>query len=322
MPDRIGSRTTVPAGDNVMAPASVLPHQDESVGRGRALVAQRRLCTVLREFRVQAGFTQDDVAAALEWSTSKILRLENGATKISRTNLQAMLSHYNVTDVDTIERMLADQRAAREPGWWNNYSSLPPRWRTFIRHEAAATRISEFQSLLVPDLLRTARYAQLVDHCGPDPFADQGYVDVAPQIRPFRVSLVTDQDGPEMRFVLDEGVLWRKIGSPEVMDEQLAVLADLVEQSRLSLTILPLDRYWDAGAPRFSFVLFDLDGPDEQTAFAPDLDGWPAPYSDSAAVNDAFEQMLSITTGRQHALDYIEHARRHVDRGKYVALAA
>ena len=57
---------------------------------------KRRLIMALKEARERAGHTQKEVAAALEWSPSKLLRMENGQVKIETTDLQALLGQYGV----------------------------------------------------------------------------------------------------------------------------------------------------------------------------------------------------------------------------------
>ena len=46
---------------------------------------QRRLRAELRRAREQAGKTQKEVAEALDWSPSKLIRIEAGAVIISTT---------------------------------------------------------------------------------------------------------------------------------------------------------------------------------------------------------------------------------------------
>ncbi|MBV8994153.1 MAG: helix-turn-helix transcriptional regulator, partial [Pseudonocardiales bacterium] len=57
--------------------------------------------------------TQRDVAAAMDWSQSKLIRIESGAVKISTNDLRALLAHYGV-DTSRIDALLAVGRAARE----------------------------------------------------------------------------------------------------------------------------------------------------------------------------------------------------------------
>jgi transcriptional regulator with XRE-family HTH domain len=52
----------------------------------------------LRQARHSAGLTQRQVADQMDWSQSKMLRIEKGVVGISTTDLQALLACYKVTD--------------------------------------------------------------------------------------------------------------------------------------------------------------------------------------------------------------------------------
>lgn len=52
----------------------------------------------LREARRRAGLTQRQVACEMDWSPSKMLRIESGLVGISTTDLQALLNYYRVPD--------------------------------------------------------------------------------------------------------------------------------------------------------------------------------------------------------------------------------
>ena len=66
--------------------------------RGRFAALRRRLTTQLKRLRRKAELTQRQVAQALDWSPSKIIRIEQGTVRIRVTDLQALLNLYGVTD--------------------------------------------------------------------------------------------------------------------------------------------------------------------------------------------------------------------------------
>ena len=59
-----------------------------------------------------------------------------------------------------------------------------------------------------------------------------------------RQALLARADPPLLYVLLDEGVLHRPVGTPEVMAGQLARLADLSEQTYATLQVIP----YSAGA--------------------------------------------------------------------------
>src|SRR5689334_18400759 len=59
-------------------------------------VARRRVRMALREAREAAGYTQHEVADEMEWSLSKVIRIENGDVSIAPNDLKPLLNFLNV----------------------------------------------------------------------------------------------------------------------------------------------------------------------------------------------------------------------------------
>ena len=76
-------------------------------------VQRRRLRAELRRMRLEANQTQEQVANAMDWSLSKLIRIENGSVGISTNDLRAILLHYEITDESRTSELLALSRAAR-----------------------------------------------------------------------------------------------------------------------------------------------------------------------------------------------------------------
>src|ERR1700761_7404927 len=88
-------------------------------------VQRRRLRAELRRARLDAGLTQEQVSTAMDWSLSKLIRIENGTTAgISTNDLRAMLQHYKITDKARTDELTALARASRERSWWSTYRDV------------------------------------------------------------------------------------------------------------------------------------------------------------------------------------------------------
>jgi transcriptional regulator with XRE-family HTH domain len=61
-------------------------------------VDRRRLRVALRQAREAAGFTQNQAATALDWSISKIIRIEAGVSGITPVDIHALLTLYGQHD--------------------------------------------------------------------------------------------------------------------------------------------------------------------------------------------------------------------------------
>ena len=84
---------------------------------------KRRLRVALRQARVDAKMTQKVAADELVWSTSKIVRIEQGTVPATPTDVRAMLHLYRVTDESRIEDLVDLAKNAREDKGWNAFSA-------------------------------------------------------------------------------------------------------------------------------------------------------------------------------------------------------
>lgn len=123
-------------------------------------IHRRRLRSELRKAREAAGMTQRDVAAAMDWSQSKLIRIETGAVNISTNDLRALLGHYGIERART-ENLVEVARASRDQPRWNVYKDVAePEYIAFLGYESSASIIRNFEPLLIPGLLQTEEYAR------------------------------------------------------------------------------------------------------------------------------------------------------------------
>lgn len=81
---------------------------------GQDVSTQRQMLRAeLRNERKLARLTQNQVARDMDWSPSKMLRIETGAVGISTTDLRALLTYYNIKDKPQIEELVDSARAVR-----------------------------------------------------------------------------------------------------------------------------------------------------------------------------------------------------------------
>lgn len=195
----------------------------------------RRLRTELRRLRDGAGLTQQQVADELEWSLSKVIRIETGVVGVSLTDLQAMLIRYGVNDPEHVQRLAAMARAARQDGWWTKYrASYSRSFLTFLGLESSATEVRQYHQLVVPGLLQTRDYAQAVLRIWSD---DVAYITLGTEVRIDRQRLLENAD-TKLFFVLDEAVVRRVVGGYPVMREQLERIKELSRRSNVTIRVM------------------------------------------------------------------------------------
>lgn len=92
----------------------------------------------------------------------------------------------------------------------------------------------------MPGLLQTSAYARAVIQSGPARLYTHD-VQRRVDLRQERQRQLDQPDGPRLWAVIDESVLMRTVGGPQVMRGQLEHLAAMMQQPRITLQIAPLD---------------------------------------------------------------------------------
>ncbi|MER6108766.1 helix-turn-helix domain-containing protein [Streptomyces hirsutus] len=213
---------------------------------------RRKLRLALKAARDKTGLTQRAAADRLDWSLSKVIRIEAGTVSLSVTDLQAMLRLYEVTDDDLVTELEHAARGSKGQSWWSEYNDIiPPPFAQFLGYESAADSLRGFHPTLVPGLLQTADYTAALFAPSPTATLVQQRVD----LRSARQERIFGDGGPQVTMIVDESALLRLIGGPGVMRNQLAHIRQLTENQKIKMQVLP----FSAGAHdslEDSFVLF------------------------------------------------------------------
>jgi transcriptional regulator with XRE-family HTH domain len=223
------------------------------------VVQSALLCWELARLRRERELTHAQVAAVLDWPPSRLIKIEGGHGTITTADLDALLAQYEITEVATVELFHARHRGARERAWWDSYAGqVNPAYLEYVGYEAGAVSIRQFQNSLVPGLLQTRRYADVVTNvCA----ADAQWVTPVTELRFERQShLASRSEPPRQLFVIDEAVIRRHVGISQdaaIMPDQLRSIARRAEQDTLvTVRVIP----FDAGAHPGLFGPFTLLG--------------------------------------------------------------
>ncbi|WP_432835514.1 DUF5753 domain-containing protein [Dactylosporangium sp. CA-092794] len=209
------------------------------------IVGKRRLRAELRRLRRERELTQDLVAAEMEWSLSKLIRIENGTVAISVSDLRSLLAYYRVHDPKAVDELLELARAAKRRMWWDEYRPvLPAQLITYVGFEAEATRIGEWSPIMFPTLLQTRRYA----HATSDPESAQAERRVEFHMRR-QDELFNREDPPRMQALLDESVLRRGPvpGDDALLVDQIEHTIEFAQRPYTDVRVVPLNAGYHPG---------------------------------------------------------------------------
>jgi transcriptional regulator with XRE-family HTH domain len=206
-------------------------------------VARRRVRLALRKAREAKDFTQGQVAEAMEWSLSKVMRIESGEVTISPNDLRPLLHYLGVSGRAEIDELIQLARASRRrQEWWDEphfRGHVTPAMLQLIQYEAMAKAVRHFYSAIVPGRLQTSAYAEAIFNSYREELSEED-IAVRLEVRQRRRDdLLARKDPPKIFLLLDESVLMREIGGPRVLGDQLADLLRLVKEGRLNVRVVP-----------------------------------------------------------------------------------
>jgi transcriptional regulator with XRE-family HTH domain len=279
-------------------------------------VARRRVRLALRKAREAKSLTQTDVANAMEWSLSKVIRIEAGEVAVSASDLLRLLPYLDIADSAEVDQLKADARASRQQRW-----SIDPRHRQhlsratleLLQYEQEATVIRYFHPQLIPGILQTPDYAAAIFRSYTDPINEE-HVQVRMEARLHRRDRVLGtSDAPDYLVILDEAVLHREIGGPAVMGDQLRELLRVMDTTRLLVRVIPFTAPAAPIALVGPFSVLDM-GDDEAVLYreTPQGDEIVRKHIEIIEHRDLFERLWPL------ALDDTESVRLIGERAEFM----
>ncbi|MCZ9337835.1 helix-turn-helix domain-containing protein, partial [Streptomyces sp. TRM76130] len=206
---------------------------------GSPTARRRRLSIELKKLREKKGLTCAQVGAALDWSGSKVNRMETGSGRVQPSDIDALCRFYGTGD-ELREFLKSLARQAKTRGWWQVHGSGVPEWFSiYIGLEQDASTIRQYQCEVVPGLMQIEDYARELHACGS--YLPPEDIDRAVRVRLERQGTLAGPDAPDCWFVVSEGAVRRIVGNRQIMRAQLERVLDVVEQPRVTLQVLAFD---------------------------------------------------------------------------------
>ncbi|MEV0403956.1 helix-turn-helix transcriptional regulator [Actinoallomurus sp. NPDC050550] len=268
---------------------------------------RRRLAQQLRTLRDQADMKSAEVAARLEWAPSKLTRMERNEGKRYDVNDIALLCEIYGTDDRLRDHLMQLARDGRKRGWWDPYDKmLSEATTTFIGLEAEAASVLVFEPLTVPGLLQTEDYAHAVMRASAANLSEE-QIQTRIDVRMRRQKALYEDPPLEVFAVLDEGVLRRQVGGPEVMRAQREHLRRVAELSNVTVQVIPFDAGAHPGMSS-SFNILQFPEPGDLDAVFTDLVAGEMFIEESAEVkryHAAFLNLVGAAASPANTLDIL-----------------
>jgi transcriptional regulator with XRE-family HTH domain len=208
-------------------------------------VARRRVRLALREAREASKLTQQQVADQMDWSLSKVIRIENGDVTIAPNDLRPLLGYLGVKDKSIISALLIDAKVARtrqRQAWYQKPQMreiLSDSYRKLIEYEAEATAIRYFSIYFIPGPLQLPGYVEAMYELWVDEIPDKNIEGLREAREQRRDTLLSRAGSVELFVLLDESVLMRPVGGTRVFLDQLRELHRLATSGLIKLKMVP-----------------------------------------------------------------------------------
>lgn len=181
----------------------------------------------VRRLRRQAGLSQTQLAKAIPLSQSTVSGIELGEKPVKKDQAER-LDVLLTSDGYLVKLWKTVQEGHAIPDWYREVPEM----------EQRATEIHSYQPLLIPGILQTEKYARASIRAG-NRLASTAEINAQVRARIKRQETLRKEEAPFLVAVVDESVLYRPLGTPETMKEQLAHLRKVSEWERAEILVVP-----------------------------------------------------------------------------------
>jgi transcriptional regulator with XRE-family HTH domain len=199
---------------------------------------RRRLMTELRRTRLAAGKTQREVADALDWSASKVIRIEAGQVAISTTDLKALLGYYGASDQKRTDELVKMAQGSKKQPWTQYKDLLSQDSIRYLGYASSCSIFRQFDADVVPGLLQTEEYTRALNYGAYGSMVSE--LDRLVEFRQEMQDVILDSATPrKFSFIIDEGVIRRAVGGRRIMTRQLEKLSVLARRPDVKIQVVP-----------------------------------------------------------------------------------
>ncbi|MEV7287668.1 Scr1 family TA system antitoxin-like transcriptional regulator [Streptomyces sp. NPDC093252] len=266
--------------------------------------AQAAFGARLRSMREGRGWTQDQLALRMDYSSVHISAVETGRKSPTlRFSRSADVAFGLVGATDAFERGYREIRLG----------AMLEGFPEYVKFEGRAVEIRLFNIGVIPGLLQTPEYARVLA----DSAIRRGAI--TPEQAERRVALVAERQAtllrtvPPMVFVtMDESCIRRPVGGAEVMDAQLASLIEFADRPNTLLQMAP----YEIGERRtFNLPVNLLTMPDRSVVYYAESQAQgnlDRETTSVAAVFTAYHQLQAVALSPAASVAMIEQVRKGI----------
>jgi transcriptional regulator with XRE-family HTH domain len=285
-------------------------------------IARRRVRMALREAREAAELTQQQVADEMEWSLSKVIRIENGDVSIAPNDLRPLLTFIGIKDRVRVAELLAEAKIARarqRRAWYQAQEyreTLTEPLRRLIEYEAEAAAIHSFSVFHFPGLLQTPEYSAALMRTWDDD-------DIGPRNKHYRLearrlrqeTVIARLDRMRFTVLLDEAVFMRPVGGARVFAKQLRRVLHLNDGQQIEMRMVPFTMeaaglsYWAV----YDLLYLDHDGADSNAVMYRENGMTDDFVEDPRTISKHFDRYQKLWDAAMDGVDTNDFVKRRIE---------
>ncbi|MFP1630006.1 DUF5753 domain-containing protein [Streptomyces sp. 5K101] len=199
----------------------------------------RRFAAELSQLHTAADLGSQQLTRRTRVSPATVHRVINAQVCPQHRTVAALLDAYGTPELQRNAVLALHGMALVEQAELREYPpDLPTQYVTYMRYEAMARSVQNFEAQFVPGLLQTRAYTRAVIQ-GVRPTLPPESVHHRVEVRTGRQSLLTGDRPLHLAVIMDEAALWRQVGGPLIMGEQLRHLHAAAAQPNITLQVIP-----------------------------------------------------------------------------------
>ncbi|MEV6011826.1 helix-turn-helix transcriptional regulator [Streptomyces sp. NPDC051976] len=196
--------------------------------------SMRMFGSVVRSLREARGLSTDEVAAHAGYSRSLTVKIERGERMPPPLFVDKAEDLFGSGEV--LAKAAAHLDRGNFPSWFEPYAEL----------EKSAISLYTYDTLLINGLLQTEEYARAV-FTAYRPMLDSDEVERRVQARMARQELLNRTPAAQLGFILEEWVVHRLMGEPDLRRRQAARLLEVGAQRNVTIQVMPMSFKAHAG---------------------------------------------------------------------------
>ncbi|WP_406096608.1 helix-turn-helix domain-containing protein [Streptomyces sp. NBC_01013] len=280
---------------------------------GSPTARRRRLAIELKKLREESGFTCNHVGRELDWSGSKVNRLETGLGRVQPSDVDALCRFYG-TSTELRDLLKSFAKESKTKGWWHGHGEAVPAWfSVYVGLEQAASDLRSYQGEFIPGLLQTPEYATELSRASADRTEDEigNLVDV----RMRRQQLLTSTPSPDLWTVIHESVLRHVVGNRSTMAAQINHVLGVTALRNVTVQVLP----FDAGAYPATGPFTILGFPEQEDPDVVYREGltdsvYLEAVADVSLYTKAFDHLRALALGPERSVSLMRAILKEHDR--------